>query len=70
MWKGKYQNVLFLDSHVDFESVSFCGINEDNIYTSQDGGDIRKGKVPTLGNQPANRSDSMLVNDPPQVQGR
>ena len=27
------QNVLFLDSHVDFTSVSFCGINEDNIYT-------------------------------------
>ena len=40
------QNVLYLDSHVDFETVSFCGINEDNIYTSWNGNDIRKGTPP------------------------
>ena len=28
------QNVLFLDNHVAFEKNSFCGINDDNIYTT------------------------------------
>ncbi len=59
------QNVLFLDNHVNFERNSFCGINEDNIYTSWDGQDIRRGVPPKLGSQPADRSDSLLVNDPP-----
>ncbi len=27
------QNVLFMDNHVYFENQSFCGIDEDNIYT-------------------------------------
>jgi hypothetical protein len=62
--KGDGQNVLFLDSHVSFEKRAFCGINDDNIYTYWDGEDIRKGKVPTLGSQPADRLDSLLVNDP------
>jgi len=61
---GDGQNVLFMDSHVGFERVSFCGINEDNIYTYQDGPDIRRGAFPVLGSQPADRLDSMLVNDP------
>jgi predicted nucleic acid-binding Zn ribbon protein len=61
---GDGQNVLFLDAHVGFEKRSFCGINDDNIYTYWDGEDIRKGKVPTLGSQPADSSDSLLVNDP------
>ncbi len=61
---GDGQNVLFMDSHVGFERVSFCGINEDNIYTYRDGPDIRRGVFPVLGSQPANRLDSMLVNDP------
>jgi hypothetical protein len=59
------QNVLFLDTHVNFESVSFCGINQDNIYTSWDGNDIRKGTPPVFGSQPAGRTDSLLLNDPP-----
>ncbi len=59
------QNVLFLDNHVNFEKNSFCGINDDNIYTSWDGQDIRRGVPPKLGSQPADRSDSLLVNDPP-----
>jgi len=59
------QNVLFLDNHVNFEKNSFCGINDDNIYTSWDGQDIRRGVPPKLGSQPADRLDSLLVNDPP-----
>jgi len=59
------QNVLFLDGHVNFEQISFCAVNDDNIYTSWDGQDIRRGIPPKLGSQPADRSDSLLVNDPP-----
>jgi hypothetical protein len=62
--KDEGQNVLYLDSHVNFESVPSCGINGDNIYTSWNGKDIRKGKKPELGSQPANKNDSLLVNDP------
>jgi hypothetical protein len=58
------QNVLFLDSHATFEKRSFCGVNDDNIYTYWDGGDIRRGTPPTLGSQPADPCDSLLVNDP------
>jgi prepilin-type N-terminal cleavage/methylation domain-containing protein len=58
------QNVLFLDSHVDFENVSFCGINEDNIYTQQKGADIMKGTIPGSGGMvPINRSDNLLLID-------
>jgi hypothetical protein len=49
------QNVLFLDSHVGFETRPFCGINDDNIYTYWDGGDIRIGGMPMVGTQPASR---------------
>ena len=61
------QNVLFLDTHVNFESNSFCGINEDNIYTYQTGSkndDIRIGIVPTFRTiTPYDRTDSILVDD-------
>jgi len=61
------QNVLFLDSHVQFEKTPFCGINEDNIWTYWDGGDIRRGTpcaVPQQINITANRrQDSLLVTD-------
>ncbi len=58
------QNVLFLDMHVGFEKQSFCGINDDNIYTYWDGGDIRKGGAPIPGaSQPMDRLDSFLVHD-------
>ncbi len=59
------QHVLYLDTHVNFESISFCGVNEDNIYTSWNGSDIRKGTPPKVGSQPSNKLDSLLVNDPP-----
>ena len=59
------QNVLFMDTHVEFEKTPFCGLNEDNIYTLQNKGiDIRKGKMPTPKfHKPLNRTDSLLVND-------
>lgn len=58
------QNVLFLDSHVAFERTPCCGINDDNIYTFWDGGDIRRGAQPTLLSQSQDRTDSLLVHDP------
>jgi hypothetical protein len=60
------QNVLFLDSHVDFEKRSFCGVDDDNLYTSWDGGDKVRGVPPKLGSMPADAKDSLLVNDPVQ----
>jgi prepilin-type processing-associated H-X9-DG protein len=60
------QNVLFLDGHVEFAKRAFCGVENDNIYTissSPTAGDPL-GTPPTLGSQPANRKDSLLVNDP------
>lgn len=59
------QNVLFMDIHVNFESDSFCGINDDNIYTFQEGNiDVRKGTRPEARlHDPLNRIDSLLLND-------
>jgi hypothetical protein len=58
------QNVLFMDCHVGFEKRSFCGINDDNIYTYWTGGDIRRGGVPIPGaSEPMDRLDSFLVHD-------
>ena len=56
------QNVLFMDSHVAFEKTPACAVNNDNIYTSQSGSDIRKGALTT---QPSSRTDSLLVHDSP-----
>ncbi len=72
------QNVLFMDSHVGFEKRSFCGINDDNIYTYWDGLDRRRGGMPIPGaSEPQDRLDSYLVNDgvggaapPPPPKGR
>ena len=61
--QGDGQNVLFLDSHVKFEKTPWCGINDDNIYTFWNGGDIRVGTVPVLTSQPQSRTDSMVVHD-------
>jgi hypothetical protein len=58
------QNVLFLDIHIGQEKRPFCGINDDNIYTYWNGGDIREGGAPTLGVNPLQeRLDSLLVTD-------
>jgi prepilin-type N-terminal cleavage/methylation domain-containing protein len=70
------QNVLFMDNHVAFEKQPFCAVNDDNIYTFWNQGDIRIGGYP-LPNQsePGDRLDSYLVNDaeggaPPPPKGR
>jgi len=62
--KGDGQNVLFLDSHVEFSTRSFCGLDDDNIYTFWDEQDKTRGTPPVLGSQPADPTDSLLVNDP------
>jgi hypothetical protein len=42
----------------------FCGINDDNIYTYWDAGDIRIGAPPIVGaSEPGGRLDSLLVHD-------
>jgi prepilin-type N-terminal cleavage/methylation domain-containing protein len=74
------QNVLFLDIHVGQEKRSFCGINDDNIYTFWNGGDIRIGDMPRIGSEPQDRLDSLLCHDgggaagggaaPPPAKGR
>jgi len=58
------QNVLFMDSHVSFMKQPFCAVNDDNIYTYWDGGDIRRGGYPVANvSEPTDRLDSFLVND-------
>ena len=63
------QNVLFMDIHVDFEKLSFCGVDEDNIYTSWDTAVVKQqGRPPmcTPGfdmGQPIASTDSLLVNE-------
>ena len=59
------QNLLFMDNHVSFEKHSFCGVNDDNIYTYWNGSDIQQGAPPVIGSQPADKLDSLLVNEPP-----
>lgn len=63
--RGDSQNVLYMDIHVGQEQFPNCGVNSDNIYTSWDGEDIRRGIPPKLGSQPADKLDSLLVNTPP-----
>jgi hypothetical protein len=74
---GAGQNVLFLNSHVEFTRRPFrkrkllseglgrhATADDDNIYTSWDGQDKTRGIPPKLGSQPADPLDSLLVNDP------
>jgi len=66
------QNVLFIDGHVSFERMPFCGVDEDNIYTpftidayNVPEQDIRVGLKPTPDGgevfPPGNRYDSYLL---------
>jgi len=59
------QNVLFLDGHVAFEKWSFCGIQDDNIYTAcAKTGEIQQGIPPSSpAAKPLHREDSLLVNE-------
>ncbi len=63
--EGNGQNVMFLDTHVEFKKWSHCSVDDDNIYTSWEGPDKVRGKPPQLGSRPADVKDSLLVNDPP-----
>ena len=63
--RGDGQNVLFIDLHVNFKKISFCGVNDDNIYTYWNAEDIRRGAPPVMGSEPQDRLDSLLVHDPP-----
>ena len=62
------QNVLFMDNHVAFEKQSSCGVNEDNIYTSDTTGVRQQGQEPVCDtydikpNQTL-QTDSLLVNE-------
>jgi len=60
------QNVLFLDGHVSFEKRAYCGLENDNIYLQANYPDRGSpvGTPPFPGMQPANRMDSLLLNDP------
>ena len=63
------QNVLFMDFHVTFEKQSFCGVDEDNIYTFQSpvAPPIQQGQMPLPAaydmSQPVGARDSLLVNE-------
>ncbi|RPJ27987.1 MAG: type II secretion system protein [Planctomycetaceae bacterium] len=63
------QNVLFLDSHVEFAKRSYCSVEDDNIYTKSTdttGRGSIMGAFPgaASGLEPTNRKDSLLVHDP------
>ena len=62
------QNVLFLDSHVEFAKRAFCSLEDDNIYTRSTsnikGDALGTAPVYNAGLIPANRKDSLLVHDP------
>jgi prepilin-type N-terminal cleavage/methylation domain-containing protein len=61
------QNVMFLDTHVQFEKRAYCSVEDDNIYLIS--ADPLKGSPvgtpPTVGAAtPSSRKDSVLVHDP------
>ncbi len=61
------QNVMYLDTHVDFAKTSACSLEEDNIYTrsqSAAGKGDPLGTVAKVGVAPLNRKDSLLIHDP------
>jgi len=64
--QGDGQQVLFMDSHVEFAKRAYCAIEDDNIYTYlRDGiGHPQKGEPPTaFTSVPGHRKDSLLVHD-------
>jgi prepilin-type N-terminal cleavage/methylation domain-containing protein len=72
------QNVLFVDSHVQFEKRSYCGLEDDNIYTLADPSteDIKqtKGLDPMdsyldADEGPESREDSFLVQNDHELSG-
>jgi len=69
--QGDGQNVLFLDSHVEFAKRAFCSLEDDNIFTKSANnatGDAT-GVMPVYSANygPMNRKDSLLVHDPDKM---
>ena len=70
---GQGQNVLFLDTHVTFETRAYCGLQDDNIYTistfPDQADEVGAMPVysPTFGTSGTikSRRDSVLLHDPP-----
>ncbi len=59
------QNVLFLDGRVMFEMRSYCGVEQDNIYTiGTTNGGASWGTMPALCSIPMSEEDSLLFHDP------
>ena len=50
--EGEGQNVLFADSHVDWQTSPTCGIGQDNIYTTKSG---------QVMSSPVDASDTVLL---------
>ncbi|HTW95304.1 MAG TPA: DUF1559 domain-containing protein [Tepidisphaeraceae bacterium] len=51
------QNVLFADGHVDFENTAWCGMNGDNIYSSNASGTASTSFIAS----PTGATDSFLL---------
>jgi len=66
--QGDGQNVLFLDSHVEFAKRAFCSLEDDNIFTrstvTTKGDAYGEMPVYSASYTPKNRKDSLLVHDP------
>jgi prepilin-type N-terminal cleavage/methylation domain-containing protein len=66
--QGDGQNILFLDSHVEFAKRAFASLEDDNVYTRSaitNKGDAQGTMItPGSGASAANRKDSLLVHDP------
>ncbi len=68
------QQVLFLDSRVEFAKRAWCSLEDDNIYLISErpgGKSAIRGTVPVPPiARPANRKDSVLVHDPDTLMRR
>ena len=62
------QNVLFLDSHVNFEKRSYCSVEDDNIFTisrnPNTGDELGNQPTGSANDVPTNRKDTLCVHDP------
>jgi len=70
--QGDGQNVLFLDSHVEFAKRAYCSVEDDNIYTiseNQTTGDPRGYWNGASQFDPRNRKDAVRFHDPGSFDG-
>ena len=60
------QNVVFLGGHVKFARESYCGVDDDCIYTRQDPSVLKEfglGRAEDILKGPLNDRDSLLINN-------